>query len=128
MGHHVGASVISLAPTFLQKSERAHSAAPPFQITTATLGCDLGLGANPEAAASILLRCSTLEQKSQRAHSAAPPFQITTATLGCDLGLDADLKAGIYIFRCSISKIPESPLFSRVFEDFHLPVICIPCF
>lgn len=28
---HVGASDIKLAPTFL-KSERAHTAAPPFQI------------------------------------------------------------------------------------------------
>ena len=37
----VGASDISLAPIFLQKSERAHSAAPPFQIATAALGCDL---------------------------------------------------------------------------------------
>ena len=26
---------------FLQKSERTHAAAPPFQITTAALGCDL---------------------------------------------------------------------------------------
>ena len=40
---HVGASFISLAPTFLQKSERAHAAAPPFQIEPATLGFDLVL-------------------------------------------------------------------------------------
>ena len=39
--HHVGASFVSLAPTFLQKSERTHAAAHPFQITTAALGCDL---------------------------------------------------------------------------------------
>ena len=38
---HVGASFVSLAPTFLQKSERTHAAAHPFQITTAALGCDL---------------------------------------------------------------------------------------
>ena len=42
---------------FFQKSERTHFAAPPFQITTAALGCDLVLGANLKAAASILLRC-----------------------------------------------------------------------
>ena len=43
---HVGASVISLAPTFFQKSERAHFAAPPFQIEPAALGLDLVLGAD----------------------------------------------------------------------------------
>ena len=31
---------------FLQKSERTHAAASPFQITTAALGCDL-VWANP---------------------------------------------------------------------------------
>ena len=39
--HHVGASYVSLAPTFLQKSERAHAAAPPLQIEPAALGFDL---------------------------------------------------------------------------------------
>ena len=58
MGHHVGASVISLAPTFLQKSERAHSAAPPFQIEPAALGFNLVLGTDLEVVASILFRCS----------------------------------------------------------------------
>ena len=38
------ASFISLATTFLQKSECAHAAAPPFKITTASLGCDFVLG------------------------------------------------------------------------------------
>ena len=51
---HVGASFVSLAPTFLQKSERAQAAAPPFQIEPASLGFDLGVGANPEATAFIL--------------------------------------------------------------------------
>ena len=55
---HVGASVISLAPTFLQKSERAHSAAPPLQIEPAALGFDLVLGTDLKVVASILLRCS----------------------------------------------------------------------
>ena len=32
---HVVASFIALAPTFFQKSERAHAAAPPFQIEPA---------------------------------------------------------------------------------------------
>ena len=40
---HVGASFISLAPTFLQKSERAHAAAPPFQTEPAALGFGLVL-------------------------------------------------------------------------------------
>ena len=38
--HRVGASFLSLAPTFLQKPERTHAAAPPFPITTAALGRD----------------------------------------------------------------------------------------
>ena len=42
---HVGASDISLAPTFLEKSERAHFAAPPFQIATACAGLRFGFGA-----------------------------------------------------------------------------------
>ena len=46
--HHVGASFISLAPTFFQKSERAHAAAPPFQITTAYAGLRFGFGCKPE--------------------------------------------------------------------------------
>ena len=45
---HVGASFISLAPTFFQKSERAHAAAPPFQITTAYAGLRFGFGCKPE--------------------------------------------------------------------------------
>jgi len=45
LGHHVGASFISLAPTFLQKSERAHAAAPPFQMRPAALGSHLVFGA-----------------------------------------------------------------------------------
>ena len=34
----VGASFVSLAPTFFQKSERTRSAAPPFKIEPASLG------------------------------------------------------------------------------------------
>ena len=34
---------------FFKKSERAYSAAPPFQITTVLLGCDLVLGCRPES-------------------------------------------------------------------------------
>ena len=43
---HVVASCISLAATFYaphQKSSRAHSAAPPFQIGPASPGSDLGM-------------------------------------------------------------------------------------
>ena len=42
---------------FMQKSERAHAAAPPFQIEPAALGFDLVLGATMIAAASIVVRC-----------------------------------------------------------------------
>ena len=80
---------------FLQKSERTHAAAPPFQITTAALGCDL-VWANPldnsiytvwitHVGASFISLAPTFLQKSERTHAAAPPFQITTAALGCDL-------------------------------------------
>ena len=47
---------------FFQESERAHAAAPPFQIEPATLGFDLLLGTNPETAASIVLRYATSPQ------------------------------------------------------------------
>ena len=52
---HVGASVISLAPTFLQKSERAHFAAPPLQIATACAGLRFGFGCRPGGMFSKLL-------------------------------------------------------------------------
>jgi len=38
---------------FINGSSRAHFAAPRFQITTATLGCDLILGANLQLRSSI---------------------------------------------------------------------------
>ena len=41
---HVGASFVSLAPTYFSKSERAHAAAPPLQIEPAALGFDLVSG------------------------------------------------------------------------------------
>ena len=47
---------------FLQKSERAHAAAPPFQIEPAPLGFDLVLGADLRTAASIALRCYILRK------------------------------------------------------------------
>ena len=84
---------------FFQKPERAHSAAPPFQITTTSLGCDLGLGLGAgqksvprkcslfPRRSKLHIACSDFFQKPERAHSAAPPFQITTTSLGCDLGL-----------------------------------------
>ena len=46
---------------FLQKSERAHAAAPPFQITTASLGCDLVLDADLKACASKVFTLSSSE-------------------------------------------------------------------
>ena len=87
---------------FFQKSERTHSAAPPFQITTASLGCDLVLGANRKLVprkcsrfpcwSKLYIACSDFFQKSERAHSAAPPFQPRFAPLDSRLVLDADLK------------------------------------
>jgi len=78
------------------KSERAHAAAPPFQIEPAALGFDLGFSLS--FAVSIPCRrrhyigvifciaCSDLFYKSEQAHAAAPPFQIEPAALGFDLG------------------------------------------
>ena len=51
---------------FLQKSERAHAAAPPFQITTASLGCDLVLDADLKACTSKVFTLSTSEQATYR--------------------------------------------------------------
>ena len=56
---HVVADCISFATTFSfskQTSSLAHSVAPPFQIATATLGCNLVVDADTETTASILLR------------------------------------------------------------------------
>ena len=84
---------------FLQKSERAHAAAPPFQIEPAALGFDLVLGASLEAAGiytavifhvgakSALLRRlfipETKKAPSTRSH--APPFQLRPAPLAPQL-------------------------------------------
>ena len=77
---HVGANVISFAPAFFQKSERTHSVAPPFQITTAPPDCDLvgkrlsmhscRLGVRRNKRHTV---CPGFFQKSERTHSAAPP-------------------------------------------------------
>ena len=59
LGHHVGAKSALLRRFFMlthKKASSARSLAPPFQIATASLGFDLGLGANLEAVASIRLR------------------------------------------------------------------------
>ena len=58
----VVASFISLATTFLQKSECAHAATPPFKITTASLGCDFVLGTDLGVRASKVFRYYTSEQ------------------------------------------------------------------
>ncbi|SCI50881.1 Uncharacterised protein [uncultured Flavonifractor sp.] len=84
---------------FLQKSERAHAAAPPFQIEPAALGFDLVLGASLEAAGiytavifhvgakSALLRRLFMSgaKKTPSVRSLAPLFQIGTAALDYDL-------------------------------------------
>ena len=73
--HHVGASFVSLAPTFLQKSERAHAAAPPFQIEPAALGFDLVLGASLEAAG---IYTAVISQKSTSSVSGLSIFHLFT--------------------------------------------------
>ena len=55
--HHVVASFVSLATIFLQKSERAHAAAPPFQIEPAPLGFDLVFCTDLSVRASKVLGC-----------------------------------------------------------------------
>ena len=95
--HYVGVIFCIACSDLFYKSERAHAAAPPFQIEPAALGFDLGFFLS--FAVSILCRrrryvgvifciaCSDLFHKSERAHAAAPPFQIEPAALGFDLGL-----------------------------------------
>ena len=108
--HHVGASSVSLAPTFFQKSERTHAAAPPFQIEPATLGFDLVLGANLEPTASIMLQLFTSEQSSlcsdvfyaqgKKRHPPASLLLLSKSqplTLGCDLVSGANRKAAASI-------------------------------
>ena len=51
----VGASVRSLAPTFLQKSPLTHFVAAPLQIEPASLGFDLVVDESLKAVVSILL-------------------------------------------------------------------------
>ena len=52
---------------FFQKPERAHAAAPPFQITTACAGLRFGFGnVCRKATAFILLRCSRSLQAPRR--------------------------------------------------------------
>ena len=53
------------------KSERAHSAAPPFQSEPAALGFDLVSGTDLKVMASILFRCSTLRRRLWISHSGA---------------------------------------------------------
>ena len=74
---HVGASFISFAPTFFKKSERTHSAAPPFQAANAPLVCGLmrwGFGLvhlfrqHSSRRSKLYIVCSDFFQK-VRAHS-----------------------------------------------------------
>ena len=100
---HVGASDISLAPTFLQKSERAHFAAPPFQIATACAGLRFGFGCRPGNKSSKLSTCFTSPRTSYRSRRlffkshlslilSRLLFQIEPAALGFDLVLGATLE------------------------------------
>lgn len=49
----VGKSILTACSDCFQKSERAYSAAPPFQIEPASLGFDLALGADLKAASFL---------------------------------------------------------------------------
>ena len=61
--HHVVADFVSFATTFyFKKSSLIHSVAPPFQIATASLGCDLVLDADLKACTSKVFTLSTSEQ------------------------------------------------------------------
>ena len=94
--HYVGVIFCIACSDLFYKSERAHAAAPPFQIEPAALGFDFGFFLS--FAVSIPCRrrhyvgvifciaCSDLFHKSERAHAAAPPFQIEPAALGFDFG------------------------------------------
>ena len=70
---------------FFQKSERTHSAAPPFQITTASLGCDLVLGADLKACTSKVFMLSTSSQASYRLRRVfyAPHQKLIVHSLRC---------------------------------------------
>ena len=60
---HVVADFVLFATTFyLKKSSLIHSVAPPFQIATASLGCDLVLDADLKACTSKVFTLSTSEQ------------------------------------------------------------------
>lgn len=89
---------------FYKKSECAHSAAPPLQPRSASLGSRLVLGADLKASTSKVITLSTSSRtayrsrrlfykKSSLTHSVAPPFRIEPASLGFDSVLGADPKA-----------------------------------
>ena len=114
---HVGASFISLAPTFFQKSERAHAAAPPFQITTANAGLRFGFGCKPESCgiytvaifhvvAKFALRPRFFIPMAKKTHPPAPLLLLSKSQplmLGCDLVLGTDLEAR-HLYCCDISR------------------------
>ncbi len=79
-----------------QKSERAHCAAPPFQIEPASLGFDLVLGAisKENRFYPLIARRSKVRfapaifyKNHHPLHSRAPPLQTGPAPLGSGLGL-----------------------------------------
>ena len=64
---------------FVKRTSSAHFLAPPFQITTASLGCDLVKTRGRERIFSVNIKNSSC------AHSAAPRFQPANAALVCRL-------------------------------------------
>ena len=58
---------------FFQKSERTHFAAPPFQITTAALGCDLVLGVDLKACTSKVFTLSNRRRQAMPVSSSLLP-------------------------------------------------------
>ena len=113
---HVGASFVSLAPTFF----KSQSALTPLLLLSKSqplaLGCDLVSGANLGAGASILFRCSASGQALYRlrrvfsfyskTHRALILLLLASKSqplaLGCDLGLGMCAGKQRHLYCCDV--------------------------
>ena len=75
---HVGASFVSLAPIFLQKSERAHVAAPPSPAKPAAMR-------GPPIYAACRLRHTFLQKLPARSFRCVSSFAKSHARLACSV-------------------------------------------
>lgn len=102
---------------FIPESSLIHSAAPPFQITTVSLRCDLVLVGicgiysvamfHVGAKSALLRRFFMLtHKKASSARSLAPPFQIATAYAGSRFGLRCRLE--VRLRNCLSTSPPPS--------------------